>query len=92
MVSFEFYFSINLCHRDKNRGRNRKNILKAPGGFHSRQTSPNHPHTDDDAAHPDMRAQACHDQVGRQIEDHVTHVEQRQTSRDLMRGHLQHRP
>lgn len=89
--AFVLVFSTTCVVRTRAEGE-MGDILEAPGGFHGRQTSPNHPHTDDNAAHPNMRAQTRHDQVGRQIEDDVTHVEQRQTSRDLMRRHFQHGP
>lgn len=37
-----------------------------------------------------MRTKFRHDQIRRQIKHHIAHVEQREASRDLVRGRIQH--
>lgn len=59
-------------------------ILEAPRCFHRRHAGPNQTDADHDAAHPYMRTQTGHDQVGREIKDHIADVEERETRRDLM--------
>lgn len=54
-------------------------LLKAPSSFHRRHAGSNYTDADHDTAHPHMRTQAGHDQVGRQIEYHIADIEEGET-------------
>jgi hypothetical protein len=64
-------------------------LLETPCRFHRRQAHADDAHRDDNSTHPCVRAGPRHDQIGRQIEQHVTNIEQRQTSRNLLRCHVE---
>jgi hypothetical protein len=49
-------------------GNKHANLLETPNRVHGSQTHANNSHTGNDPAHPDMRTEFGHEQIGRQIE------------------------
>lgn len=68
------------------------NSLETPRCFHSRHAGPNQTNAEHNTTHPDMRAKPSHDQVRRQVENHISNVKQRQAGRNLVRVDLQDSP
>lgn len=65
------------------------NVLQAPRGAHSSHTSADDADAEHDAAHPHVRAELGHGEVGRDLEDHIADVEQGQAGGDLVRREVQ---
>lgn len=65
-------------------------LLEAPSCFHRRHASSNQTDTDHNATHPHMRTQSGHDEIGRQIKDHIADIEKCEACRDLMLIQMQH--
>lgn len=64
-------------------------VLETPLGLHGSHASANDANANNNTAHPDMRTEPGHDQVGWEVEDNIAHVEQRETSRYLLRVDVQ---
>jgi len=60
-------------------------VLETPSRLHGRQTGSDDAHTRNDPTHPNVRTQPRHDQIRRHVEDDIADIEQRQTSRNLLR-------
>lgn len=54
-------------------------LLKAPLSLDGSHTSANYANTNDDPAHPKMRAELGHDQVGREVKDDIADIEEGET-------------
>ncbi|TPX13975.1 uncharacterized protein E0L32_005675 [Thyridium curvatum] len=65
--------------------------LEAPGGLDGGEAHADDADGEDDAGHPDARAEAAHDEVGGEVKEHVRDVEERQGRRGVLGRQVQHR-
>ncbi len=69
----------------------RLNVLEAPCSFHPRHANADDTDSHNDPAHPYVRTELGHDEVGGEIEDDIADIEQSQAGRHLLRSDVEDR-